>query len=147
MRNFIDRKSLMELVRYGFAGVTTTMVNLLLYHLFLFCGMDYRLGNLLALVGSKTYGYLVNKIFVFRSHCKNTKELLVEILSFIGARGLTGLIDYFGLIFMVEIIGVGKIVSKYIIQVLVIILNYVMGKFFVFKDGKSGEDKTSKSKY
>lgn len=127
------KKTLMELFRYGMAGITTTFVNLLVYHIFLIMGIDYKKTNLIALIFSKVYGYTVNKLFVFRSHCRSKRELLIEISSFISARGFTGLIDYFGLIAMVELFDINEFFSKYIIQVVVIIFNYIFGKFWIFR--------------
>ena len=43
------------------------------------------------------------------------------------------LIDYFGLIALVEICGFDKIISKIFLTVLVIVINYFVGKKHVFK--------------
>ena len=136
-----EKKTLLELVRYLFSGITTTLVNIVLYHVILLIKIDYRRANMIALIGSKTYGYLINKKFVFRSHCQSKKELLKEIGSYVITRGFTGIADYLGLIIMVERLGADKIFSKYIIQVLVIVLNYIFGKFIVFRVKIRGLDK------
>ena len=60
--------------------------------------------------------------------------LLREIGRFIIARGTTMLIDYFGLIVLVEYMHVAKLPGKCFVTVLVIVLNYVIGKKHVFKD-------------
>lgn len=128
-----NEESIKEVIRYGFAGVSVTLVNLGIYYILIFVGIDYKWANLVALISSKVYGYIVNKLFVFRSHCKCFREVIKEIGRFFVARGITGLIDYFGLILVVEIIRADKIVSKYLIQIIVILFNYLFGKFGVFK--------------
>lgn len=130
------KESLVELIRYGVAGSTTTLMNLAVYHSFLIIGIDYQRTNLIALIVSKIYGYIINKLFVFRSHCESKRELLLEIGSFISARGFTGVIEYFGLIAMVELFGMDDIFAKYVIQIIVIIFNYVFGKFLIFRDNR-----------
>ena len=127
------KQSIMEIARYGIAGLTTTLVNIGFYHVLALLGMDYRAANLIAIVCSKVYGYIVNKLFVFRSNCGTRKGLIQEIGKFIGTRGITGIVDYAGLIFMVEVCSFGNMVSKYVVTAIVIILNYVLGKFMVFK--------------
>ncbi len=127
------KKTLMEFIRYGIGGVSTTVLNLATYHIMVWLGVDYRISNLTALLMSKTFGYIINKLFVFRSHCRDRKELFTEIGSYALTRGLTGVIDYFGLMFLVEIVLMNKIIAKYVIQVIVILLNYVFGKFLVFR--------------
>lgn len=120
-----------ELISYGIFGVATTVVNIVLYQVFLLF-LDYRISNLIAIIGAKVFAYLVNKVFVFRTKCRGIQELLGEIVRFVFARGFTGLVDYFGLIFLVEVFHWSKSYAKYTIQFLVIILNYVFGKKLVF---------------
>ena len=131
----LNRQNINELVLYGVFGVMTTFVNVISYQIFLSCQLDYRVSNLIALIGTKLFAYIVNKNFVFRSKCENFRELCKEFFKFAVTRGLTGLIDYFGLIFAVEILGFSKVYSKYVIQFIVIVLNYVFGKEAVFKMG------------
>lgn len=126
-----------ELLRYGVVGITTTVINILAYHLCL-CFLDYRIANLIALVVSKTYGYFANKKIVFNSRTDTVKAFLAEVARFVFARGFTAVVDYFGLIMAVEVFGFDKIISKYVLQIVVIIFNYVLGKYVVFisKDEK-----------
>lgn len=125
------KKDIKELILYAIFGVGTTIANILVYQLLLFV-CDYRVSNLIAIIFTKILAYIVNKKFVFCSHCASMKELIGEAVRFIITRGFTGLIDYFGLIIMVEIFGFHKVYTKYGLQVLVIALNYVFGKKTVF---------------
>ena len=125
-----------ELLLYLVFGVTTTAVNILSFQLLYNYGLDYKWANLVALLIGKGYAYITNKIFVFKSHCNNWKDLLKEFFRFVCARGITGLIDYFGMIIAVEVFGVSAILTKYVIQVVVIALNYVFSKWAVFKQSK-----------
>lgn len=126
------KKGFRELIRYGIVGVSTTIINIGIYQLYLTLGLDYKWANLIALVAAKNYGYFANKLFVFRSHCKNMSEFFKEMFIYITARGVTGLFDYFGTIISVELFRADEVITKYIIQVIVIILNFVLGKFLVF---------------
>lgn len=126
---FITKRK--ELISYGIFGVATTVVNIVLYQVFLGF-VDYKISNLIAIVGAKVFAYVVNKTFVFHTKCRGILELIGEIIRFVFARGITGLLDYFGLIFLVEIFQFNESYSKYMIQVVVIILNYVFGKKLVF---------------
>ena len=130
----MNHKCLSELIRYGITGLTTTIVNLVIYHALLLLGVDYRISNLIALVGAKLYGYIANKLFVFRTHCEGKKEIFKEILRFFFARSITWVVDYFGLIIAVEVMGFDRLVSKYVLQVFVIAINYILGKHMVFRN-------------
>lgn len=142
MRVILERlfkeKNIKELIRYGLVGLSTTIINLAVYHIFLLF-FDYRIANLVALVTSKVYGYFANKKIVFCSKTHGLKAFVLEAIRFIFARGITAVIDYFGLIIAVDVMSFDKVLSKYGIQIIVIILNFFMGKYMVFN--KNGEKK------
>lgn len=121
-----------EILRYALVGVSTTVVNFAIYHLLIFWGIDYRIANLLAVILCKVYGYFANKFIVFRSHCSDLKEWVYEIGKYTVARGASGIIDYCGVIIAVELFGIDKIVSKYAINIIVIVVNYFFSKYLVF---------------
>lgn len=123
-----------EFITYGVFGVLTTLVNVLVFKLlFENLAIAYGAANIIAVLSAKIFAYITNKLFVFRSHCTNFKELLLEICKYVFARGFTGLIDIFGMFFAVELLHADEMITKYVIQVIVIILNYILGKKVVFK--------------
>lgn len=138
MKNFIqkimDKYVNRETILYAIFGVATSVENVVLFKLLLMTEMEYKIANLITLIVVKITAYICNKNFVFKSKCPNMKELLKEIWRFIIARGATMLIDYFGLIIMVDFIDLPKIPSKIFITVFVIVINYVIGKKHVFKN-------------
>lgn len=127
-----------ETINYIIFGVGTTIVNIIVYQGLLTFNVDYKISNIIALVLAKLFSYITNKIIVFKSRQDSIWNLFKEFIKFSFTRGFTGLIDYFGLIFMVEALGFSKVISKYFLQVIVIILNYIFGKLVVFrKDDKN----------
>ena len=130
---FFKDKDLSEGIRYILVGVTTTIVNIGIFQGLLYLGVGYKIANLFAVILCKVYGYVANKMLVFHSHSENVKELLIEMIKFVLARGFSGIVDYFGLIIAVELLGLDKVICKYFISVLVIVINYILGKFVVFK--------------
>ena len=138
MKNTESKNGLGQGIRYILVGITTTLINIGIYHGLLLLGVDYKISNVFAVVLCKIYGYAANKLIVFQSHCRNSRELLAEIGKYVLARGFSGLVDYFGLILAVEVLGLDEVISKYIIQAIVIIMNYVLGKFIVFRRKDAG---------
>ena len=128
-----------EFISYGVFGVLTTLVNILLFRLGMAVGITYSVANILAVLGAKLFAYVTNKLFVFRHHCANTKELLLEIVRFIFARSFTGVIDILGMIFAVEVLHADEMIAKYVLQVIVILLNYVLSKKIVFRSQNAKE--------
>lgn len=95
--------------------------------------IDYKTANLISLVATKLFAYVTNKLFVFKSKTNGLSELLKEAATFMGARLVTFFIDYFGLILMVEVLHMAELPAKIILQIVVIALNYVFSKLFVFR--------------
>ncbi len=122
-----------EILRYLFWGTMTTAVNLVCFWGFQQLGADYRVSNLLTIVITKVAAYLFNKFFVFRTSIKTLIVVLKEILLFILTRGTAGLVDYFGLILLVDYLHVDGLLGKFIMIIIVTIMNYFFGKHIVYK--------------
>ena len=125
-----------EVFLYGIFGALTSFLNIILFQILIWLGLDYRYSNLITLMVVKLVAYVCNKNFVFRSRTESNLELIKEFLRFLVTRSATMLIDYIGLIFMAEILQVNKLISKCFITILVIIINYFLGKKHVFKTGQ-----------
>ena len=122
-----------EFLRYFVAGVATTVINLGGFHLLNALGIDYRVSNAVALVSCKVFAYVANKYYVFRSRSASASEFFRELWRYVAARGFTGMLDYLLLILFVECFHWDKNLSKYGIQVLVILINYLLGRHVVFR--------------
>ncbi|WP_164473044.1 GtrA family protein [Clostridium sp. E02] len=135
-RRQINRILNSDKVLYGVFGIITSILNIVLFQVLIWTGLDYRYSNFITLVVVKLAAYLCNKNFVFQSKSGSRLELLKEFCRFVVARGATMIIDYFGLIFMAENLRADKFISKCLITVLVIAINYFVGKKHVFKTNR-----------
>lgn len=122
-----------ETISYAVFGVLTTIVNIGIFEVLLIAGTDYRAANLVALIVTKFFAYIVNKLFVFRTKTIGFCALLREFGRYTLARGGTMLIDWFGLILLVSVLGISEHIGKFFTTVIVVILNYVLGKLLVFR--------------
>lgn len=120
-----------EVISYAFWGLTTTILNIILYGIL--CNiMEYWLANILAIIICKVYSYFTNKWFVFKKHCANLLMLIKELFMYLLTTGFSGLIDFFGVLLLVEWLDVNQQSAKYIVTVVVMIANYILRKRFVF---------------
>lgn len=122
-----------ETILYSIFGVLTSIENVILFKLLLIVNMNYQSANFITLIIVKLTAYICNKNFVFKSRTGSPWGLIQEFGRFVVARGLTMLLDYFGLIFFVEILHFHVFYSKCFFTVLVIAINYFVGKKHVFK--------------
>ncbi len=88
-----------------------------------------------------TFAYLTNRVWVFDSNASGKKELVKEFLSFYGGRIATFFTEIIMMRVLFSWIGINYWVAKIFANVVVLILNYVISKLFVFK--KKDETKTN----
>jgi len=120
-----------ELYSYIFWGVLSTILNIGLAQLAVWSGIDYKISNAITLVLVKVFCYFTNKIFVFRTPFGSFHKFITEIVRFVFARWITFLVDYFGVILLVEVMK-QSFFSKCVLSVIVIVLNYILSKKMVF---------------
>ena len=133
-----------EAIRYIIVGICTTLFNLVcfavltkVFALVIFDeGLNVTVSNFLSVILSILFAYITNKLFVFRSHCKTFGELFFEFIKFVGARGITMIIEVGGVFLLFNILGIHEFISKLFTQVIVIIGNYFISKLIVFKGNK-----------
>ena len=137
-----------ELIIYVVFGVGTTAVNFASYKIFnIILGEDlYLVSNVIAWFICIIFAFVTNKIFVFESKSWKAKIILKEGSSFFASRILSFGIEEAGLFTLVDLVGMkdmsfdltiitisGNMVAKIIIGVVVVILNYILSKFVIFK--------------
>lgn len=133
-------KKYKDIILYIIFGIATTVINFAVYTVLVkFFSQDMTLSNLISWVISVSFAFITNKIYVFSSRSFKAKTLFKEFVSFYSSRIITGIIEivfptvlfHLGLDF--ELFGIKGFVAKAIVNVIVIILNYVFSKVFVFK--------------
>lgn len=137
-----------ETILYMIFGVATTVVNYGIFHgcyAWLFGYTNGLWANFLAFVGAVIFAFVVNKIFVFESGDWSVGALRKELPPFLGGRIGSFLVEEAGLMIcqwcqmdemMWTLWGVklsGLMVAKVILSVAVVILNYILCKWIVFK--------------
>ncbi len=120
-----------ELLNYIVFGVLTTLINILTYQILSMVGVTTLIANGIAWILSVLFAYITNRKFVFNSHSENRIQ---EYLKFYGSRISTGILDMAGMWILVDILHLNGMVSKVGMNVIVIVLNYIFSKLFVFKD-------------
>lgn len=120
-----------EVVSYVIFGILTTVVNIVVYYFFGdILGVNYVISNIIAWFLSVLFAYVTNRIWVFESKNDN---ILKEVVLFFGGRAFSGVLDTLLMVLFIEVLLVGDFISKIIIQIIVVILNYVISKLIVFK--------------
>ena len=122
-----------EVMFYAIFGVLTTVINLgVFYVLSNLLHWNENLSNVIAIVIAVLFAYFTNKDLVFHSEAKTLKAKWKEFAKFISGRAFTMIIEWLGgaLLFLTPM---PEMISKLIVTVVVVILNFFISKFFAFK--------------
>lgn len=124
-----------EVINYLFIGVCTTVISLLVYYtcvLTLFNPDNpvlLQCANIISWIIAVVFAYFANRKVVFKSRNKNIKN---EVSKFVSARVVTLLIDMAFMWLTVSLLGFNDKIMKIISNIIIVILNYVFSKLFVF---------------
>ena len=148
-----------EIIDYLFWGVMTTLVSWISFSLFSiifelfikkqtvsFLGIDLpvvvTLANVLSWVCAVVFAFFVNKLWVFRSKSFEKTIVLPEFFKFVSTRIATGIFEVVMVPLAVSLglsqalFSIDGMVAKILVSVVVIVLNYIFSKLFVFKRKK-----------
>ena len=123
-----------EVISYLFFGVLTTAVDFVSYYILTrFLHLEEGFSNVLAQFIAILFAYITNKLFVFEDKTDGFKSLIIQFGKFFSLRLVTLVLNSVMFIVMIDKLGINDIVTKVIVSVIVIILNYVFSKLIVFK--------------
>jgi len=134
-----------EIINYLIVGGLTTIVSIGSYGLFTrILNLNYIISSILSFILAVIFAYFMNKIFVFKTKFENYNQFLIEMYQFFKYRLLSLGIDLLLMILLVELLQLNDLIAKIIVQVIVVIINYLFSKIFIFKKGIDGEKKNVK---
>ena len=137
IRKFINQYY--DVLSYLFFGGLTTLVNFLVYFpLFNWLKCSAVFSNIIAWTVAVAFAFLTNKPFVFKSHDWSSKVVIPELSKFVSCRIGSGLLETALIWLLVDLLIWNGNWVKIVISVLVVVLNYVASKWFVFS-GKNRE--------
>lgn len=158
----VDKFFTREIITYIIFGVLTTAVNLVTFYIFkkifisigwegvfnkllgsagwdkalelLGSGTDYLDATVIAWTVAVIFAFVTNKLIVFESKSWKPAVAGKEFIGFIGARLFSLLVELVFMFVMVTLLKWNDFVAKFIVQVIVVILNYVFSKLLIFKN-------------
>ncbi len=123
-----------EYIMYLVFGVLTTVVNWVIYFpLTNIFHIHYQIANVIAWICAVVFAYFTNREWVFESKNKNKA---LEFIKFMSGRVFSLLAEMALLFVLIDLISVNENLSKILGAVVVVVLNYIVSKVFVFKDKK-----------
>lgn len=133
-----------EIVSYVFFGLLTTVVSMGSFYIFnqllgteLFLkDKNYLAANVLSWIAAVLFAFVTNKIFVFSSRSWKAAVVWKEFAGFVSARLFSLLVDMGLMYLFISIMGMHEMLAKFIVQIVIVIINYVFSKLFIFQKKK-----------
>lgn len=114
-------------------GILTTFVNVAAYYV---CYQILKVPNVYSTIAAwciaVVFAFLTNKPFVFGSRDWKGMTVAAEAARFFGCRALTGILEVSLMYLLVDIMSLQGTVMKILTNIIVIALNYIAGRYFVF---------------
>ncbi len=150
----MKKERLVEILRYLSCTVVITTISWGSYALFVDkCHWSVFVSNLLSWLLATVISFFVNKLWVFRSYTFEKKAFAKEFTTFFSSRIISGILEIFGVPLLekihfdspfysladnlklrAEFFHTDGIYSKIGMGIIVLILNYIFAKLFVFKE-------------
>ncbi|MCF0228817.1 MAG: GtrA family protein [Parasporobacterium sp.] len=126
-----------EYILYVIFGGFTTLIS---WFVFWLCNnvlrMDVVPANIISWILAVAFAYITNRIWVFESRASGLKPVIREIAGFAGGRLVTLGLETLFLWLTVDIFKWNSMLMKIVISIVVLVLNYIISRFMVFKKEK-----------
>lgn len=122
-----------EVLLYLFFGGLTFIISIVSYAFFdITLSMNELVANILSWILAVSFAYVTNKIWVFDAPTHSVGAFMKQLLSFFSGRVATLVIEELILLVFVTLLAFPSVPVKVVAQVIVIVLNYVISKLWVF---------------
>lgn len=127
-------KKYKEQLLYLFFGFLTFLVSIGSYAMLTFSfKLNELVANIFSWIIAVSFAFFTNRIWVFNSSTKSMKEFFKQMGFFFAGRFVTLVIEEVILGIFITLLSFPGMLVKIIAQIIVIVLNYYISKFAVFK--------------
>lgn len=124
-----------EMLLYLFFGGCSFIINIISYSVAnLTFGINELIANVIAWLLAVLFAFFTNRIWVFQSETHSAKEFAIQMMDFFCGRVVTLLIEEAIILIFITLLKLPGTPIKILAQIIVIVLNYVISKLWVFKN-------------
>ena len=124
-----------EMLLYLFFGGLTTLISILIFGgLNIGLAINALVANIISWIISVAFAFVTNRIWVFTAAKGKSNRLIVQMINFYMGRILTLLVEEILLFVFITKCGINSMIVKIIAQIVVIVLNYIISKKWVYKN-------------
>jgi putative flippase GtrA len=135
MNKTIVRLLELEVVRYLLAGAGTTLIHVAVFAVLVAWSVHFLAANTLAFIAAVVFAFYANERFVFRAASVSAGQSAKRWVQFTIMRTANYAADMGLMILLVSGLRLDPLISKIAVNVVIIIVNYVVSKFHIFRKG------------
>ena len=123
-----------QVLLYLFFGAVTTVISIGVFSLLnIALGVNEHIANLTSWVLAVLVAFLTNRTMVFETETNSAGAFLAQMITFYAGRVATLLVEELIIFVFITTLKFDSFTVKLVAQIIIIILNYVISKLFVFK--------------
>lgn len=129
-----------QVLLYLFFGAVTTVISIGVFSLLnIALGVNEHIANLTSWVLAVLVAFLTNRTMVFDAETNSAGAFLAQMITFYAGRVATLLVEELIIFVFITTLKFDSFTVKLVAQIIIIILNYVISKLFVFKNNGAEE--------
>lgn len=143
VRKCLDNEAFVQFIKFGIVGFSNTVLSYLIYLFVLWAlksfgwHFDYVIANIAGFVISVAWSFFWNSKYVFKEKEGTQRVWWKALVKTYVSYSFSGLVvDNFLAILLVDLFGVPKLIAPIICLLITVPLNFVMNKFWAFRDKK-----------
>lgn len=123
-----------SILMYLFFGALTTAVSIgVFFAVGTAMGLNEHIANSVSWIAAVTFAFFTNRTWVFDGKTNSTREFFAQARDFYGGRLFTYFVEEIIILVFVTILNLNQNVIKTVAQIIILVLNYVISKAFVFR--------------
>lgn len=122
-------QKLLEFIRYGFWGGITTAINLIIFFVLNYLGINYILANAIGFIIAVIVNYILNKKYVFKNDTDNER---IQIVKYMLMRLLSLGIDSILFYLFVSVMSFNVYITRIFLSIVLILAMYLISRVYIF---------------
>lgn len=132
------KKSIIQFIKFGIIGGMNTVLSLLIYWCGIYLGVHYFLANTIGFVITVCISYVLNNLFTFRDKAEKVSWSFAALIKVFVSYSITGFfLNNILLYISIDLLKISEVVAPVINLFFTIPTNFVLNKFWAYKDTKS----------
>lgn len=130
-----SKKSIKEFIRFSFVGGLMTLINLILFYIFInYLKLNYISSNVISYIIAVILSYFINIRFTFEYKESSIREKYIKLINYCCMRLVVLGVDSILLFCFVDILNINVYVSKIVLTVILFIATFGLSKYILTKN-------------